>query len=74
MFADMGILETTILKVDEFVLQKSEVSEVKYFSLDEMKNICQNKQKYEKEFVPTFFDDYFLKILEDLEKRRFENA
>ena len=66
-FKNIFLLRTD-LKIDEFVPQKSEVSELKYFSIDEIKNICQNKEKYEKEFIPTFFDDYFLEILEELEK------
>lgn len=66
-FKNIFLLRTD-LKIDEFVPQKSELSELKYFSIDEIKNICQNKEKYEKEFIPTFFDDYFLEILEKLEK------
>lgn len=66
-FKNIFILKTN-LKPNEFILQKDEVSEVKYFTIDELKNICQNREKYEKNFTKIFFDDYFLEILENLEK------
>lgn len=65
-FKNIFLLRTD-MKINEFVLQKSEVSEVKYFTIDELKNICQNKEKYEKEFMKSFFDEWFLEVLEDLE-------
>ena len=47
------------LNINEFVLQKSEVAEVRYFTLDEVKEICQNKEKYNSQFTGVFFEEYF---------------
>lgn len=68
-FKNIFILRTD-LKPHEFVLQKDEVSEVRYFTIEELKDICQNKEKYEKDFTKIFFDSYFLEILEDLENKK----
>lgn len=68
-FKNIFLLNTD-LEIGDFVLQEDEVSEVKYFSIDKLKTICQNKEKYQNDFTKIFFDSYFLKILEDLEKRR----
>lgn len=67
---DYIYLLKTDLKEDEFILQESEVAQVKYFSIDEVKNIGQNKEKYENAFTKRFFEESFWRILEDLEKRR----
>lgn len=68
-FESIFLLKTN-LKISEFVLQKSEVSEVRYFTIDEIKKICENKQKYEKKFTNIFFDSYFLEILEEIENKK----
>lgn len=67
-FKNIFLLKTD-LKIEEFVLQEDEVSEVKYFSIDKLKNICQNKENYQNDFTKIFFDSYFLEVLDDLEKR-----
>ncbi len=64
---DYVYLLKTNLKLEEFVLQKAEVSEVKYFTIDELKNIYANKEKYEKDFTNIFFEEFFLHILNKLE-------
>lgn len=66
-FKNVFLLKTD-LKINEFVLQESEVSEVKYFSIDEIKQICHNKEKYKNQFMKSFFDEWFLEILEELKK------
>lgn len=66
-FENIFLLKTN-LNIDEFVLQKSEVAEVKYFTMEQIKEICHNKEKYVSQFTNVFFEEYFWKILEDLEK------
>lgn len=67
-FDNIFLLKTN-LKESEFVLQESEVAQVKYFSIDEMKEICQNKDKYVAQFTGIFFEEYFWKIVDGLENK-----
>ncbi len=67
-FDNIFLLKTN-LKEDEFVLQESEVAQVKYFSIDEMREICQNKDKYAAQFTGIFFEEYFWKIVDSLENK-----
>lgn len=67
-FDNLYLLKTN-LKEDEFVLQESEVAQVKYFSLDEIREICQNKDKYKAQFTGVFFEEYFWKIVDNLENK-----
>ena len=54
--------------IDEFVIQESEVSEVKYISIDELKNdIINNKSKYELDYTKVFFQEYFKEIITNIE-------
>ena len=70
-FDNLFLLKTDT-KLDEFILQKSEVTEVRYVTIDEMKEICQNKEKYVSQFTNIFFEEYFWKILEKLENKNEE--
>lgn len=66
---DYLFLLKTDKKINEFVLQETEVADVKYFSIDEIREICQNKDKYDLQFTGIFFEKYFWEILENLENR-----
>lgn len=66
---DYLFLLKTNKKINEFVLQETEVADVKYFSIDEIREICQNKDKYDLQFTGIFFEKYFWEILENLENR-----
>ncbi len=70
-FDNLFLLKTD-LEVNEFILQKTEVAEVRYFTIDEMKEICKNKDKYETQFTKIFFQEYFYKILEELQNKKKE--
>ena len=40
-----------------------------YFTIDEIKKICKNRDKYDSQFTGIFFEEYFWKILENLENK-----
>lgn len=52
--------------VSDYILQESEVSEVKYISVSDLQNIIKDTTNCEKNYTKIFFRDYFQDILEKI--------
>lgn len=53
-------------KINDYIIQKSELSEVKYISFEMLEEIYNNKEKYCNEYTKIFFKKYFNKIINTL--------